>query len=240
MMTKPKTKRGGRRPDLLAAARKLFFKRGYVGTTIEHVASAAGFSKRTVYLYFKNKDELFISVAETGLVELREQLEAIPVLDLDVEEAIGAITVTYLDFARRNPEYFRMIFREATAEMVANVPEEMRRRIEGHEHACLNIVATVVDVAVAQGRMPPINRWEIAVMFWGMVTGIILLSLGGSQTVFGRRTREELITKAIWILFEGLKETDGYFRADTGAVRKKVLRRAPDRRGAGRKKAGGK
>ena len=58
----PESSRGHRGPALLSAARQLFFKRGYIGTTVEQVAKAAGFSKRTVYLYFKNKDELFLSV----------------------------------------------------------------------------------------------------------------------------------------------------------------------------------
>ena len=37
------------------AARNLFFKRGYVGTTIEEVANEAGVSKETVYAVFGNK-----------------------------------------------------------------------------------------------------------------------------------------------------------------------------------------
>ncbi len=59
--------RGNRGPALLAAAREMFFARGFAGTTIEQVARAVGLSKRSVYLYFKNKDELFITVASEGI-----------------------------------------------------------------------------------------------------------------------------------------------------------------------------
>ena len=69
--------RGRRGPELLQVARKLFFEQGYHGTTVEQVARAAGFSKRTVYLYFKNKDELFLSIGEEGLVLLRRELETL-------------------------------------------------------------------------------------------------------------------------------------------------------------------
>jgi len=205
MPNKKKLLRGARRPDLLRAAQRLFFRHHYTGTTVEQVARAAGLSKRSVYLYFKNKDELFIAVAEEGLLKLRARLEAIPLDRLDIEAAIDAIMRTYVAFAREEPRYFRMIFQEATAEMVANISPAMRRRLAEHEQACLGVVATVADKAVEQGLTPPIDRWETAVMFWGMATGIILLSLGGSQTIFGQRTREELIYKAVWILYEGLK-----------------------------------
>lgn len=198
--------RGARQPELLAAARRLFSRQHYSGTTIEEIARTAGFSKRTVYLYFKNKDELFIAVAEEGLVILRSRLEAIPLTRLEVEAAVEGIANTYLSFAREEPDYFRMIFQEATAEMIAHISDALRRRIEEHEYACLSIVAAVVDRAMATGLTPPLDRWETAVIFWGMVTGIILLSMGGSQTVFGRRTREGLVRKAVWILFEGLKK----------------------------------
>ncbi|MDP8224999.1 MAG: TetR/AcrR family transcriptional regulator [Candidatus Lernaella stagnicola] len=237
MSSKSNTKRGGRRPDLIRAARRLFFSRGYAGTTIEQAARAAGFSKRTVYLYFKNKDDLFISVAEEGLVKLRRNLETVAVADLGVEPSIAAIMEIYMDFAHQNPEYFRMIFRECSPDMVANVSEELRRRLEDHEHACLNVVATVVDVAVTEGRMPRIDRWETAVMFWGMATGILLLSLAGSQAVFGRSTREELISKAIWILYAGLRETDDYFRA-TGNQKTEQADKPTRAKRGGRKKAG--
>ena len=89
--------------------------------------------------------------------------------------------------------------------MMRNASDELRERLAVQERACLTTVVHVVERAIDQGITPPIDPWETAVIFWGMVTGIILLSLGGSQTVFSRRSREELIRKAIWILFEGFK-----------------------------------
>jgi AcrR family transcriptional regulator len=199
--------RGNRRPSLLAAARRLFFKRGYYGTTVEQVARAAGFSKRTVYLYFKNKDELFLTVGEEGLVLLREGLEEIPVDQMGVEESIGAILDIYLGFARENPRYFRIIFQEATGDMIRRIPEELRHRLEEHERACLGVVVAVAEKAIAQGKIVGLDPWEVAASFWGAVTGIVLLSLGGSQTVFTRRSREELVAKAVWLLYAGMRRT---------------------------------
>ena len=89
--SQPESGRGNRRPEFLAAARQLFFERGYSGTTMDQVARQAGFSKRAVYIYFKNKDELFLMVGEEGLVMLREKLEQVDIEGLSVEESIALI-----------------------------------------------------------------------------------------------------------------------------------------------------
>jgi len=203
------SRRGERRPVFLDVARRLFFKKGYHGTTMEEVARAAGFSKRTVYIYFQNKDELFLSVGEQGLNILREELSAVDTTSLSVEESIRTILGIYLDFARRHPSFFRIIFQEATAQMIANCPAGLRKRLEELERACLGVVVSVAEKALAEGLISGLDPWEVAASFWGAVTGIVLLSMGGSQTVFTRRTREELVAKAVWLLYAGMKTTAG-------------------------------
>ena len=201
------SKRGQRGPALLAAAEELFVTQGYAQTTMEQVAREAGFSKRTVYLYFKNKDELFIAVAEQGLIILRETLEGRGIGRMDIPDAIDAILEIYLDFAREYPTYFNMIFREVTPQMIANSSEELRARVEEHEWACLGVVVEVIERAKQQQMIGDVDPLEVAGIFWGTATGILLLSMGGSQTVFARKTREELIEKATWVLYEGLLAT---------------------------------
>lgn len=56
-----------RRIKIVNAARKLFFKNGYKGTTIANIAKQAEYSKRAVYLDFKTKDDLFVTICMEGL-----------------------------------------------------------------------------------------------------------------------------------------------------------------------------
>lgn len=201
---KVESSRGNRAPALTAAAEELFLRKGYGGTTMEQVSRRCGFSKRTVYLYFKNKDELFLSVVGRALAELRVGLEAIAVEELGFEEAIGAITEVYIRFAIESPAYFRLVFQEANKEMLANVSEPVREQLGAHERACLAVPARVVARGVAMGIVPPIDPQEAAVVFWGSVTGIILLSLGGSQTVLPDN-RIDIIRRAVWVLYYGYR-----------------------------------
>lgn len=49
---------------ILKAARQVFSKKGYYETKVEEIAEIAGVAKGTVYIYFKSKEILFISLIE--------------------------------------------------------------------------------------------------------------------------------------------------------------------------------
>jgi AcrR family transcriptional regulator len=58
-------RRAAQRPEEITdAALKVFAQRGLHNTTLDDVAKEAGISKGTIYLYFKNKEELFVATAQ--------------------------------------------------------------------------------------------------------------------------------------------------------------------------------
>ncbi len=61
-------RKDARPAELTAAALHLFIEKGYAGTRLEDVASRAGVSKGTLYLYFDNKEELFKAVVRDNVV----------------------------------------------------------------------------------------------------------------------------------------------------------------------------
>lgn len=70
------TRRKEERPaELMAAALDLFVERGFAATRLDDVASRAGVSKGTLYLYFSSKEELFKAVIRSGIVPLIEHGE---------------------------------------------------------------------------------------------------------------------------------------------------------------------
>jgi len=197
-----------RRDEVLGAARELFIVNGYRGTTVEQIARHAGYSKRTVYLDYLNKDELFITVCAEGGELLLGKLGQIQDDGPSVEEGIDRLLEVYVEFSRDHSEYFRMIFSEASPEIIANCTPGLRERVAELERACLQVMVEFVERAVREEVISPTDPWEVAGIFLGAATGIILLSMGGSQTVFTRKTLESLVKKAIWTLWQGLKSPD--------------------------------
>ncbi len=73
----PAEEPGAARVALLEAAQALFLENGFAATRVEDIATRAGFSKGTVYLYFPTKRDLFCAVVEAGIVERLAQAEAL-------------------------------------------------------------------------------------------------------------------------------------------------------------------
>jgi AcrR family transcriptional regulator len=71
-----------RRQRILETADKLIRRRPYHEVLIKDVAAAASVSKGAIYIYFKNKEELFLSVIQNSFATLpdffKSQLEALP------------------------------------------------------------------------------------------------------------------------------------------------------------------
>lgn len=61
--------------ELVGAARDIFAEKGFAATRLEDIATRAGVSKGTIYLYFKNKEALFKAVIEAGLAPVVETIE---------------------------------------------------------------------------------------------------------------------------------------------------------------------
>ena len=78
-----------RRNDILDAAEQMFFEKGYNATKMDDVAEKAELSKGTLYLYFKNKEELYFGLTHRALLNLRERFRV--VLDGDGNGRSGCL-----------------------------------------------------------------------------------------------------------------------------------------------------
>jgi len=180
--TAPKHRSTSRREAILNAARELFLKNGYSFTTIEQIARHAGYSKRSVYLDFHTKDDLFITICNEGLCMVRDQLVQIP-SGIDFEDYITRYLETIAVFSHQHAEYFRMLTADVTPEIIANCSPAVRTQAMEIESAGIRLLAEAVERAMHSGRIPLGDAWEVAEIFIGSVVGIIMLSMGGSQAM---------------------------------------------------------
>lgn len=75
-MLRWRRRKDARPGEILDAALACFTERGFAATRLEDVAQRAGVTKGTLYLYFRNKEELFEAVVRQSLVPYIEGLEA--------------------------------------------------------------------------------------------------------------------------------------------------------------------
>lgn len=65
-----------RRGDIIDAAERVFFSKGYENASMDEVAKEAEFSKRTVYMYFSGKEQIYYEIMIRGYRLLIDMLEA--------------------------------------------------------------------------------------------------------------------------------------------------------------------
>lgn len=99
-----------RRREILDAARDLFVSDGFEQTSVRKVAARVGVSSTALYLYFRDKDDLFTALCDEAFAKLRDAIDAVEAANLPPLEAAGAQMRAYVDFAMTHPDAYRLIF----------------------------------------------------------------------------------------------------------------------------------
>jgi TetR/AcrR family transcriptional regulator len=96
-----------RRRYITDAAEKLFFSRGYDNVTMDDIAKEVGLTKKSLYLYFTNKESLFFEVVLRGTRILNALVKEYVKRSKTGFESLWDIEHAYYSFARKYPEYDR-------------------------------------------------------------------------------------------------------------------------------------
>ena len=139
-----------RRAQILDGARACFARHGYEGATVRRLEQAVGLSRGAIFHHFRDKEALFLSVAEQdtlrmadivaeqGLVQVMRELLAAP------DAMAAGWTGTFLEIARRGRTEpgFRAHWRSSADALTAATRERLRR------HAATGAIRDDVDVPV--------------------------------------------------------------------------------------------
>ena len=162
--------RQARRRRIQEAARTVFAERGYAGASIELIARAAQLSVGAIYLYFRSKEDLYVSLVEDALtvfdVEMGQVREHVEV-GKRLRETWN-IMVRWAERDAEGPRILRLLAQPAirpqlSDEVVAAVSAGVAR-IQDH------IGASVAD-GIHAGIYRQINAREIADLAWSVLLG---------------------------------------------------------------------
>ena len=121
----PKTKR-----NLIEVARQLFAKKGVDSTTMNEIAEASGYGRRTLYTYFKNKKDVYKAVIGSELQKLYAALEDVIKRDLPADDKLMMFTFSRLSIIKevvtRNGTLRADFFRDIW--LVENVRKEFDKK----------------------------------------------------------------------------------------------------------------
>jgi TetR/AcrR family transcriptional regulator, fatty acid metabolism regulator protein len=91
-----------KRERILDAAERIFARHGFFAARVSEIAKEAGVADGTIYLYFKSKDDLLISLFERRMKQVNDELRRV-IAEIDPPEQLCAFIRTYLQIVSSEP-----------------------------------------------------------------------------------------------------------------------------------------
>lgn len=162
------------RQRILTAAQKLFLTKGFEKTSIRNIADAIEYSPSTIYLYFKDKNDLLFALHQMAFEVMINELSNVG----EQQTAFDAFVQmgrNYVKFALENPEKYDLMFL-----MIAPIESlECNEDIWDDGKQALDLLKMTIEACKQEGYFSKDETDDLALMIWSTMHGMV--------TIYGRR-----------------------------------------------------
>jgi len=162
------------RREIFEAAREIFSSDGYGNFSMRKLARRIGYSPTTIYLYFKDKDEILFCLCEEFYIELYQAILKIEGENTDLLTTLRKVLLTYVSFGLANPEQYRVAF--FTNPSVYGSPATYLENDTMSRRAYLHY-RDLVAACSAAGIMISMDVDTLAQVLWAGVHGVVSAAL---------------------------------------------------------------
>jgi len=166
------SKKAELKQEILRAATELFLEHGYEKFSLRQVAEEIGYSPTTIYLHFKNKEELLFMTALEGFKEFGRALKIGYESTADPLERIFAIGKAYVDFGLEHPVHYRLMFMQENDIIYKKLPD-----CEGSIIDSFGILQKTIEEAIAAEVIECKDAQLFSALMWSRVHGIVSLAI---------------------------------------------------------------
>lgn len=163
-----------------STAKKLFFKKGYTNCTMDEISELAGVSKGLIYTYFKNKDDLYLSLMLPVLKEINRSAEE---FKKDVmarkykngREIIMAFCKRYQDLYNYNLEGIKIIQVFQQGDLISGMSKENQKELDKLARENFIFARGIIELCIDLKLLPKIDSTRLMDLLWGTFIGMIQL-----------------------------------------------------------------
>lgn len=187
---------------ILNAARKLFLEQGYEKTSIRNIADAIEYSPATIYLYYKDKNELLFALHEEAFLKLMEELGGVRSIN-DPYARLIEMGHRYIKYAVENPELYDLMF-IMTAPM-----ETLACRDEIWEDGLksFGLLKWVIQDCVTAGYFKNQDIEISAMTIWAYMHGLVTIYLKNRMSMFQDDQQLERMQQSFVLFTKMIKES---------------------------------
>lgn len=165
------------RKNISMAAEQLFMKKGIENTSMNDIARASGYSKATLYVYFKNKEELVGILVLESMQKLYDYISSALKQSNDTKERYKEICYSLVKYQEEYPLYFKMVLETINIDFESTnfLPEEKETFLVGEQ--INGLLSVFLEDGINKGDFrPDIEILPTIFSFWGMFAGIIQIA----------------------------------------------------------------
>jgi AcrR family transcriptional regulator len=171
-----------RRCCILDAAERVFLKHGLAAATMDQIAQEAEVSKGTLYLYFKGKDELYLTIALRALGELAKLFDEVAAQGGTGLERVERLLRAHQRFAVENPDRFRIATSWINTDY--SVSDESPQ-FDEYKQLVARLFARgfeAIELGKQDGSLrSDLEPSRVAVQLWGATLGVLMLQVNAPE-----------------------------------------------------------
>lgn len=156
--------------EILEAALDVFSREGYASFSMRKLATKIDYSPTTIYLYFKDKDDLLFHICERFYENWCHELETIRKQWDDPGRALREILSSYIQNALANPEQYKVIF--FSNPYLYGEPESFKKHETQALKAWIAVHAIIME-CMAAGVFRPMECETLEYVLWSAVHGLV-------------------------------------------------------------------
>lgn len=186
-----------RKREILDKALDIFMEEGYEDVTFQKIADRCGITRTTLYIYFKNKREIFLWSIKQLTEEIESSLLAIAQADnIPVKERLHKILYTILDTCAENRRLFTvtLTYLLQLKKTGKDPAVRVRRRILRLRH----LLSTVIIEGINTGEFKPVNVHNTNELLYSIIeSAIFRLAVLDQKDISELRTTFDLTVSGI-------------------------------------------
>ena len=153
---------------------RVIARKGMAAATMQEIADEAGVAKGTIYLYFRDRDELVEKTFETAITELHQRVDAAMAGDGPFEDRLRAMITAAINFFSENREFFRLY---SSLRLPEGTPQQQRRQQKScspqYENRVANF-ASMLQRAMDGGEIRHVNARRLALFLIEGINALVL------------------------------------------------------------------
>jgi AcrR family transcriptional regulator len=189
------------RQEILDAASQMFATEGYANVSMRKIADKIEYSPTTIYLYFKDKNDLLNQICEDTFGKLYRKVSAIQQKSENPLECLRKGIRAYVEFGLKYPNHYEVTFITPIMEYLG---EDLHPYEGSMGERAFNFLRSQVADCVAQGYL---KKGDVDVMsqtMWAAMHGLTSILIGHTDFPFAKRSK--LIDCLTETMIKGMQE----------------------------------